>query len=122
MDRIAGTLPMDWRCDSFTETEIMIGNGHNSRQHNPRPEDQIDDRFKRQQAEGGREEVDENLQHKRSAEEASTDKRHPSEHDKNKEELEEELEEGLEDTFPASDPVSATQIVTPGKPPKRDRE
>jgi uncharacterized membrane protein len=29
-----------------------------------------------------------------------------------------ELEEGLEDTFPASDPVSATNTVTPGAPPK----
>lgn len=31
---------------------------------------------------------------------------------------EDELEEGLEDTFPASDPVSATNTVTPGAPPK----
>jgi hypothetical protein len=32
-----------------------------------------------------------------------------------------DLEDALEQTYPASDPVSATQIVTPGKPPKRDR-
>jgi hypothetical protein len=30
-----------------------------------------------------------------------------------------ELQEGLEDTFPASDPVSATNTTTPGAPPKQ---
>ena len=34
---------------------------------------------------------------------------------------EDELEDALEQTFPASDPVSAEQIVKPGKPPRRDR-
>lgn len=34
---------------------------------------------------------------------------------------ESELEDALEQTFPASDPVSATQIITPGKPPRPDR-
>lgn len=32
---------------------------------------------------------------------------------------EDELEDALEQTFPASDPVSAEQIVKPGKPPNR---
>lgn len=78
-----------------------------------RSEEQIDDRFTRPPAEGGREQVEQTLKE---------GKRHPSERDKDQAELEEELDRGLKDTFPASDPPSATQIVTPGKPPKRDRE
>lgn len=80
-------------------------------------EKQIDDRFRREPAEGGRREVEDNLRGQ-----TPDDKRHPSHREKTPDELEEQLEEGLEDTFPASDPPSATQIVTPGKPPKRDRE
>lgn len=34
---------------------------------------------------------------------------------------EDELDDALEQTYPASDPISAEQIVKPGKPPKRDR-
>lgn len=34
---------------------------------------------------------------------------------------EDDLEDALEQTFPASDPVSAEQIVKPGKPPRQDR-
>ena len=36
------------------------------------------------------------------------ERRHPASED--------ELEEGLEDTFPASDPVSATEPTVPGAP------
>lgn len=39
-----------------------------------------------------------------------------------KKEKEEELEEGLEDTFPASDPVSATQPGTTGFVDKDGKE
>jgi hypothetical protein len=31
------------------------------------------------------------------------------------------LEEGLEDTFPASDPVSATEPSVPGRPPRKGK-
>lgn len=34
---------------------------------------------------------------------------------------EDRLEDALEQTYPASDPVSAEQIVKPGKPRRRDR-
>jgi hypothetical protein len=35
--------------------------------------------------------------------------------------LEEQLQEGLEDSFPASDPVSVTTTVIPGRPkPKKE--
>lgn len=37
-----------------------------------------------------------------------------------RENLEEQLNEGLEDTFPASDPVSATNSSITGPPPKND--
>ena len=37
---------------------------------------------------------------------------------KQKRAKDDELEEGLEDTFPASDPVSATNTVTAGQPKK----
>lgn len=45
----------------------------------------------------------------------------PAEREKSRKELDKELNEGLEDTFPASDPPAVTSIVTPGKPPARDR-
>ena len=36
-----------------------------------------------------------------------------------KDDLEEQLEEGLEGSFPASDPVSVTRSLKPGKPAKQ---
>lgn len=98
----------------------MAGNKDKGRDKHD-PADLIEGRFARQKAEGGREEIEENLRDGQEAPQEDARSRHPSQRHKDKQELEDQLQEGLEDTFPASDPVSATQIVTPGKPPRRDR-
>ena len=53
---------------------------------------------------------------------AKSSKPAPATHDDEerlKEDLEEQLEEGLEGSFPASDPVSVTRSLKPGKPAKQ---